>query len=187
MFFAFFGKKNQEESKIQELERTIQELTNEVDSLKRIISEIEMKLEEVIEEKNTQILRKGKNKLSLLDIKILSSKETYYSGEKAVVYKIDHGVLRSNIISIIQFFQKEYVKMGECHVSTFSESGSSCDCTFRNIDDLEELESFPSPYMSFYIDFLDVFTDEYRYSMKCSSNNNRVFIYTKSTKNNESK
>lgn len=46
MFFAFFGKKNQEESKIQELERTIQELTTELDSLKRIISEMEKKAEE---------------------------------------------------------------------------------------------------------------------------------------------
>ena len=55
MFFDLFKKKNKENAKIQELEQTIRNLSVEVDSLKRSISEKERQPEKVVDKKSTQV------------------------------------------------------------------------------------------------------------------------------------
>ena len=82
-------------------------------------------------------------------------------------------------------FEKENIKMSRCHVDTYSDSGSCSGCTFKNIKDLEQLKSFPSPYMTFYVDFANTLNDQYQYSMECSTNDNRCFVYVDLRKKND--
>lgn len=186
MFLRFLKKKNQEDNKIQELEQTIHKLEMEIDRLKSDVIKEDKTTDRIIEVKNNQDPLKKEDRIHSADnIKILSSKDAWCDGKKAVKYELDHGVLRDNVISVIQVFEKENIKMSRCHVDTYSDSGSCSGCTFKNIKDLEQLKSFPSPYMTFYVDYANTLNDQYQYSMKCSTNNNRCFVYVDLRKKND--
>lgn len=58
MFFNLFKKETKENAKIQELEQTIRELSVEVDSLKRSISEKERQPERVVDKSPHKYLQK---------------------------------------------------------------------------------------------------------------------------------
>ena len=108
---------------------------------------------------------------------IISKKEDNLYGNETVVYELDVAILSDNIQMIIKSFENEHNKMSSCHISTFSDSGSCSDCTFYNINELERLKDFPSPYMTFYIDYVDRQTNSYSFSIKTSSNDNRIFVF----------
>ena len=152
-------------------------LGQEVEQLKRIESIEENQIEKIAEKENIQAELKKEKRVSSADIKILSHKEMIYNGKEAIRYDLDHNVLDENIVEIIQLFQKEDVKMSSCYVSTFSDSGSCCDCNFYSVEDLKKLQDFPSPYMKFHVKFSDVLSDDYVYSISCGTNDSRVFLF----------
>lgn len=108
---------------------------------------------------------------------IISKKEQIFNGNQAIVYNIDDAVRSDNIQIIIKSFEDEYNKMGSCHISGYSDSGSVSDCTFYDINELEQLNDFPSPYMIFNVDYINKITGLYSFSIKASSNDNRIFTF----------
>lgn len=176
MFFDLKKLKVQKIGKFRNWYNQYRNLEQEVEKLKRIETIEENQIEKIAEKENTQAELKNEKRVSSVDIKILSHEKTFYNGEEVIVYRLNNSVLRDNIVEIIQLFQKENVKMSSCYISTYSDCGSCSNCTFRSIEDMKKLEEFPSPYMSFRVEFSDVQSDDYLYSIYCSSNDRRVFF-----------
>lgn len=177
MFFDLKKLNVQKIAKFRNWYNQYRNLDQEVEQLKRIESIEENQIEKIAEKENIQAELKKEKRVSSADIKILSHKEMIYNGKEAIRYDLDHNVLDENIVEIIQLFQKEDVKMSSCYVSTFSDSGSCCDCNFYSVEDLKKLQDFPSPYMKFHVKFSDVLSDDYVYSISCGTNDSRVFLF----------
>ena len=84
-------------------------------------------------------------------INIISKREL----SNSVIYELDDNILRSNIISILKMFENGKHKFGECSCSTWDEDGHVMRPCFHSIDELEKLKEYPSPDMSFDVDYVN--------------------------------
>ena len=92
-------------------------------------------------------------------INIISKREL----SNSVIYELDDNILRSNIISILKMFENGKHKFGECSCSTW--------------DELEKLKEYPSPDMSFDVDYVNSDTGKYSYTISASTNNNIITFF----------
>ena len=90
-------------------------------------------------------------------INIISKREL----SNSVIYELDDNILRSNIISILKMFENGHV-MRPC---------------FHSIDELEKLKEYPSPDMSFDVDYVNSDTGKYSYTISASTNNNIITFF----------
>ena len=93
-------------------------------------------------------------------INIISKREL----SNSVIYELDDNILRSNII-------------GECSCSTWDEDGHVMRPCFHSIDELEKLKEYPSPDMSFDVDYVNSDTGKYSYTISASTNNNIITFF----------
>lgn len=94
-----------------------------------------------------------------------------------VIYELDDNIFRSNIIPILKMFENGKNKFGECRCDTFDEDDHVMRPCFHSIDELEKLEKYPSPYMSFDVDYVSCDTGKYRYTLSASTNNNIITCF----------
>ena len=118
-------------------------------------------------------------------MKLISKKEDTSGEPKQIFYKFDDTIQVENIGDVLKMFELEGNKIDICYVSTYSESGSVSQCSFNNIDDLKELETFPNPSMSFVVDYVNTVTNQYSYSIEASTNVNYIVTYVDKKKQKE--
>ena len=106
-------------------------------------------------------------------INIISKREL----SNSVIYELDDNILRSNIISILKMFENGKHKFGECSCSTWDEDGHVMRPCFHSIDELEKLKEYPSPDMSFDVDYVNSDTGKYSYTISASTNNNIITFF----------
>ena len=68
----------------------------------------------------------------------------------------------------------ENISFGECSCSTWDEDGHVMRPCFHSIDELEKLKEYPSPDMSFNVDYVNSDTGKYSYTISASTNNNII-------------
>ena len=66
---------------------------------------------------------------------------------------------------------------GECSCSTWDEDGHVMRPCFHSIDELEKLKEYPSPDMSFDVDYVNSDTGKYSYTISASTNNNIITFF----------
>ena len=74
-------------------------------------------------------------------------------------------------------FENGKHKFGECSCSTWDEDGHVMRPCFHSIDELEKLKEYPSPDMSFDVDYVNSDTGKYSYTISASTNNNIITFF----------
>lgn len=80
-------------------------------------------------------------------------------------YTLSNNVQADAISDIIAFFETDAVVMTRCHCSTFNEDGHPLDKIYYSKEDLSDIHSLPSPYISFTIEFRNTNTKAYVFSL----------------------
>lgn len=71
----------------------------------------------------------------------------------------------------------ENISLESVVCSTWDEDGHVMRPCFHSIDELEKLKEYPSPDMSFNVDYVNSDTGKYSYTISASTNNNIITFF----------
>lgn len=85
-------------------------------------------------------------------------------------YTYDGNIQIDSLISIAKEFENEDVKFSRCGCSTFDENDCSLFISYKEIDDIAQIDSAPSPYVQFSLDYCNRKTLDYCFSLSTYMN-----------------
>lgn len=98
--------------------------------------------------------------------------ENYFSKK----YTFDQNVQLDSLLAIAKKFENDNTVLFNCRCYTFDEEGSQLSKNYKKIDEIAQIGSFPSPYISFSLVYCDRDTLDYKFSLSTNTNS-RVLTY----------